>query len=287
MGNGAVNVPEPPERRGGDRWAEQNQTVRAWMIAYLAAIRPAPNQLPDTRLGDHIGLLKSRRTMRFFGKTARLERQPHGTIISAVIDCAGASPQVLKRAFRRAARRAVDQQMDKAQRQAGVLLDAEVAEDGRVGLRAVITDAAAAAKALHAVYSGLVVDLDGDEVEQISLVDNPIEFAKASGGAQVIAKIFTRKGVSKVEPVPVYTKKYLRLMQQQAVQEVLRKAATPALPPAMEAALQERQRAEDMFKTSPSPATRAAFGRAHDRVVLEQIKYGRPIAGDPRFSLGR
>jgi hypothetical protein len=169
----------------------------------------------------------------------------------------------------------------------GVILDAEVAEDGRVGLRALITDPTAAAKALHAVYSGLLLELDGDEIDGISLIDAPGDFVtKASGGAQVIAKIFTRKGVSKVEPVPVYTKKYLKLMRQQAVQEALRKAASPALPPAMEAALEARQAAEDMFKSSPSIETKAVFARAHNRVVIEQLKYRRPIVGDPRFSLG-
>jgi hypothetical protein len=226
--------------------------------------------------------------MRFYGKTARLERQPHGgTIISAVIDCAAASPKALRRAFARADRVQLDQMARKDLPAGGVILDASVDDNGRVGLRALITDPTAAAKALHAVYSGLLVELDGDEIDGISLIDAPSDFVtKASGGAQVIAKIFTRKGVSKVEPVPVYTKKYLRLMRQQAVQEVLRKA-TPALPPAMEAALRERQRAEDMFKASPSIETKAVFARAHNLVVLEQIKCGRPIVGDPRFSLGR
>jgi hypothetical protein len=58
MGDG-VNAKERPERRrGSDDRDEQNATVRAWMRAYLAALRPLPNQMADTRLGDHIAILK-------------------------------------------------------------------------------------------------------------------------------------------------------------------------------------------------------------------------------------
>jgi hypothetical protein len=153
------------------------------MAAYLSAVRLAPNQLRDSLLGSYIAIKKGA-AMRFYGRTARLERQPHGAIITATIDCAGASPTALKRAFSRAHRVQLDQMMRKDMPAGGVILDADVGDDGRVGLRAVITDPTAAAKALHTVYSGLLIELDGDEVEQISLVDSPSDFVtKASGGA--------------------------------------------------------------------------------------------------------
>jgi hypothetical protein len=162
-------------RRISEDRNHQNETIRAWMAAYLSAVRPAPNQLRDSLLGSYIAIKKGA-AMRFYGRTARLERQPHGTIITATIDCAGASPKALKRAFSRAHRVQLDQMMRKDMPAGGVILDADVADDGRVGLRAVITDPTAAAKALHAVYSGLLIELDGDEVEQISLVDSPSDF---------------------------------------------------------------------------------------------------------------
>jgi hypothetical protein len=113
----------------------------------------------------------------------------------------------LQRAFGKLGEADVDQMARKDLPRAGRLLSASVGDDGRVALRVLVSDPTAAAKAVGAVYSGLLVDLAGDEVDGISLVDTPYGFTKALGdGARMIAKIFDSGGLAVKKPVAIYTK---------------------------------------------------------------------------------
>ena len=134
----------------------------------LAAAQIMPGQRGDGRLYEAVDwFTKASATMRYYGRTTRLERQAHGTIVTATIDCPGMSPKKLRRAFAKADDVQLDQMARKDMPSAGVVLDADVHDDGRVGLRAVITDPVAAEKALASVYSGLVVEIDDDGIDQV------------------------------------------------------------------------------------------------------------------------
>jgi hypothetical protein len=164
-----------------------------------------------------------------------------------------------------------------------------------------ITDATAAAKALRGVYPAILIETEDDEIETISLVDTPAEFlVKGAGGAQVICKVFER-GASKVKPVPVYSKKWLKLKRKEAaalamkmaakgisVDEPLRKAG-PAIPASAEAALAEWSDARKALVEGPGEPNlkRARLERAQQQVGIEMVKAVRSRApmSDPRMTL--
>ena len=144
---------------------------------------------------------------RFYGRTQRLTRAGSAVIAAAVVDCSGMAVARLQRAFGKLGEADVDQMARKDLPRAGRLLSASVGDDGRVALRVLVSDPTAAAKAVGTVYSGLLVDLAGDEVDGISLVDTPYGFTKGLGdGARMIAKIFARGGLAVKKPVAIYTK---------------------------------------------------------------------------------
>jgi len=163
----------------------------------LATAPVQPDQQYDTRLheperGDNF-LTKAASTMaRYHGRIRRVERQPYRTIVTATIDCAGMSAAALKRAFAKADDVALDQMMNRTLAAAGVVLESVVGADSRVELRCAVTDRTAAEKAAHSVYSGVVLDIDDGEIDQISLVDTPVGFMKAAGADNVICKVYQR-----------------------------------------------------------------------------------------------
>jgi hypothetical protein len=114
-------------------------------------------------------------------------------------------------------------------------------------------------------------------------------------------KVFPREGGSNVQkPVPVYTKKYLKLQRKRAaalaakaaatgvsVNEPLRKAP-PAIPPSAEAALAEFSAARKaMEMPGDLGLKRARLRRAEEQIALEMVKasFRRGPMTDPRMTL--
>ena len=214
---------------------------------------------------------------RFYGRTQRLTRAGSAVIAAAVVDCSGMAVDRLQRAFGKLGEADVDQMARKDLPRAGRLLSASVGDDGRVALRVLVSDPTAAAKAVGTVYSGLLVDLAGDEVDGISLVDTPYGFTKGlgAGGARMIAKIFARGGFAVKKPVAVYTKKYLKL--QKAVARAARAAQGTTPPVSARAVITELKAASEDLASGGGDlaAKQARFDRALTAGTVEMLKGAR------------
>jgi hypothetical protein len=234
----------------------------------LTGIAVQPGQRPDSVLREGWWtnyVTKGSEMGRHFGRTTRLTRAGTSVIAEAVIDCAGPVDK-LRRAFGRLGEADLNQMGRVDLPRAGRVLSATVGDDGRVTVKALITDAAAVTKAIGAVYSGLLIELADDEVDGVSLIDTPYGFAKGSGGL-VIAKVFARRGASEVKkPVAVYSKKFLKLRKRQrraALGERFGKAAVAsAIAPSAQAAIAEIERAGEAYA---SGAGRPAGGEGGAR----------------------
>jgi hypothetical protein len=228
------------------------------------------------------------RMSRYSGRVSRLQHAQGGLLVEATLPGA-----VTVAALKRAERTAVNQNMDKSQRAAGLLLTGQEAPGGRVAVSLLVTDEAAAAKALQGVYPAVVVAVEDGEVDEISLVDSPAEFlSKGAAAAQVICKVFERGASNVRKPVPMYTKKYLKLQRKRAAAELeklargeaLRKQA-PAIPASAEAALAELKKAAEM--SGDASLRRVCVERAQQAVGVEMIKaiQSRAPMSDPRMTL--
>jgi hypothetical protein len=102
---------------------------------------------------------------RYTGKVTRPERAVGEFLVEATV----AYP-VSVAALARAARLAVNQNMDVSQPRAGILLSGEDAPGGRTTVRMLITDETASAKALRGIYPAVVIAVEDGELGEISLV---------------------------------------------------------------------------------------------------------------------
>ena len=165
---------------------------RFWARA-LEHLHPIPGQRPDTALTDVPIMKRSTQNMQFYGRTSEIRKEKRGTKIRVALDCHGASPAVLKRAFEQIDRVQLRQMQNAELRAAGIVLCAEVSADGLVDLVGVVTDPVAMTKVAERAYTGCLVSFDGDVISDISLIDSPAAFmekgSRPRDGA-VICKIF-------------------------------------------------------------------------------------------------
>jgi hypothetical protein len=166
-------------------------------------------------------------------------------------------------------------------RQAGIVLGASVNSDSYVDLDAMVIDETAAQKVAQRTYTGIVVSFDGDEISDVSLVDAPMQFLEKRGG-KVIVKLYNGGGTVKEKDWKRAQKMAKRngctAAENYAALQRVQKAYAPALPPAVEKALQERQRAEDAYRQQPNAFTKAAFVRADTATRIAVIGAQRPAA---------
>jgi hypothetical protein len=274
------------------------RTVRSELAALKDLVRlhgaiPRPGQAYDSFIEEiERKFTKSGRGMaRYAGRVTRLTRAAGGLLVEATV-----SNSVTVEAVDRASRQAVNQNMDKSQRAAGILLSGAEAAGSRTTVSMLITDETAALKATRGIYPCVVIAVEDGEVDEISLVDTPSEFlSKASGGAQVICKVFERGARGMREPVRIYTRKYLRQQRElvaaelakRARGEVLRKAP-PSIPASAELALAEWSDARKAMVEGPGDMNlrRSRMLRAETALGTEMIKaaQNRGPSRDPRLS---
>jgi hypothetical protein len=219
---------------------------------------------------------KRARMTRHFGRTRRLVRAGASLIAEARVDCSGASVDRVKRAFEWLGEMPVDQMGRRDLPAGGRLLSAFVDDAGQVTARVLITDPVSVRKALGAVYSGVLVELAGDEVDQVSLVDSPAGFTKRALGGAMICKVFARKGGAEVKkPVAVYTKKFLKL--QKAVARAARATQGTAPPSTAREVITELKAAsEDLAGGGGDLAAKQArYDRAMTAGTVELLKRAR------------
>jgi hypothetical protein len=254
---------------------------RKWFVHRLEAAQIGPGQLPDGLLvEDTTRFTKGSAGMKFFGRTSRVERASDGLVVEATVKFAGIAPDRLRRAFRKIGDIAVDQMTRVDLPAAGRVLSAVVREDAGVAIRALITDAAAAAKALETIYSGLLVELAGDGIDQISLIDTPLGFAKAAGdGTRLICKIFDGREIE-VTPLQRALKKCEDQMQGKTVRLTPDERAALLSQPAV------AQRMAELSRIELSTGDAQKQARATENALfLIKMAQRSPIQNDPRFSL--
>jgi hypothetical protein len=164
-------------------------------------------------------------------------------------------------------------------REAGHILSID--SDGTIiRVRMLITDQTAAAKVRNEVYSGVIAEFDEtDRLYRVGLVDSD-QLAKGSG-ANISATIYEdRKVKDKDWKRAQKMSKSNGLPPAQNYQALKRvtKAYAPALPPAVEKALQARQLAEDAFDARPNDFTKTQFQLADAATRIAIIGASRPIA---------
>jgi hypothetical protein len=158
----------------------------------LAAARVRPGQLPDSLLQEtDIKFIKGSE-MKMFGRVRTVEPAGAGVIISAAIDVGRDAVAKLREAFGRV----IDAPLSEMHQRgvSGRVLRADVGEDGRVVVKALVTARVAGEKIRERVYHGLSLDCDiaDGEITEISLVDRPFEQA-AGGSDRLICKVFDRR----------------------------------------------------------------------------------------------
>jgi hypothetical protein len=269
---------EAVAERARDPRVAMHDRQRAFLSLELARTEVPAGTRCGERIGRYIGLTTITKVSvahmgRFYGRTSRIERQAHGMIINATVDCFGMSAKKLRKAFEKASRLQLDQMARKDLPSAGIVLDTDVGEDGRVGIRAVLTDPVAAAKAIAAVYTGLVIDVDDDGIDGISLVDAPADFVKTSGAGQVIAKVFTREGANSVKKAKKMKKALQKAMgaPSNAVEQAVAIMSRPIIPDV-----------SDMGKRSQAFADFQALYHATRQPIAPSFAFGAQPTGGRR-----
>jgi hypothetical protein len=279
------------QRRQNDARAELASTMRYWFSGELARLWPGKNQLSDTVLGNRIGLPhtgellhKASRAMRFYGRTSEVERKPRGTRVRVALNCRDATPAKLRRAFAKVDKLQLRQMRNADLKTAGLVLDADVNDDGIVDLACIVYDPTAALKVAERAYTGVLVTMDGDEIADVSLVDSPVGFLEKADwpDGAVIAKIYNGGGKLKDKDIKLAQRmSKANGLPPAANYDALKKVRpvyAPALPRAVEAALASRQAAEDAFNARPNEFTKAAFVRADTATRIAVIAAQRPAA---------
>jgi hypothetical protein len=277
-------------QRVRDVRADLAAAMREWFAhVELPRLRPGKDQLSDTVLGERIGLPhtaelwhKASRVMRFYGRTSEIENERWGAKIRCSMNCRELSAAKLRKAFERVRDTQLRQMRNPDLKAAGFVLSAAVRGDGFVDLTAVVTDATAAMKARERAYTGVLLTMDGDEISDVSLVDSPAGFLEkgARPDGQVIAKIYDggsdlndwKRAKKMARERGGSREEYFRALQR------VEKAYAPALPPMVESALRERQRAEDAYHERPNEFTKAAFVRADTATRIAVMAAARPTA---------
>ena len=253
------------QRRYGGVAALGRERARFWATS-LRALEPLPDQQHDTAINtDGVTITKrSNQPMRFYGRTSEIERQRWGTRIRCALNCRQASPAALTKAFGKLARQQLRQMQNPDLKAAGAVIGADVNADGTVDLVCMVTDPVAQTKVAQRAYTGVVASLDGNDVADISLVDNPAGFIEKAA-SRVLCKIYD--GSAKLKRKKL--KMARRVAQQAGVPladalaavESVRKQSV-VLPPSAQRVADEAQRIDAL----------AASGRA-DQLVVKALAH--------------
>jgi len=253
------------------------------MSRHIASTDPRPEQRADTMLGNlyadrNLISKRSSENMRFYGRASQIERQKWGTKCRFALDCRGASPGQLKKAFEQVANVQLRQMQNAELRSAGIVLDAEVSEDGTVDLIGVVTDPVAMTKISERTYTGCLVSFDGDVIADVSLIDSPAAFMEKR--STVICKIYDRGGDVK-DPDWKLAQKMAKTNGIPAIENyaALKKVTPvtgPALSPSAWAAVGNYDAAVAAVPGAVDQmAAKAAVGRAVTQCHIEMVKAAR------------
>jgi hypothetical protein len=178
-------------RLHGGRGALEEKKYEFWASA-LEHLHPVPGQAPDTALTDVLIMKRSTTVTHFYGRTSEIEKQQWGTKIRVALNCREASASWLRKAFSKVHKAQLRQMRNADLKAAGIVLDAQISDDGIVDLVGVVTDPIAAQKVSERAYTGVLISTDGDVISDVSLIDSPAAFL--TKGSQptgdVICKIY-------------------------------------------------------------------------------------------------
>jgi hypothetical protein len=180
-------------RLHGGRGALEERKYEFWASA-LEHLHPVPGQPKDTALTDVPIMKRSNQVTHFYGRTSEIIKERWGTQIRVALNCREASASWLRKAFSRVHKVQLRQMRNADLKAAGIVLDAQVSDDGIVDLVGVVTDPVAAEKVSQRAYTGVLisVDPDGDVISDVSLIDSPAAFLAKAGrpAGEVICKIY-------------------------------------------------------------------------------------------------
>jgi hypothetical protein len=280
------------QRRYGGYDALASARERFWALG-LDALQPLPGQPSDSAIncGGTIITKRSNPSMHFYGRCTEIIKERWGTRIRVALNCREASPAALRKAFARVDKVTLRQMRNVDLRPGGCILSATVGDDSVVELSAVVVDPDAARKVAERVYVGCMASVDDTgEITDVSLVDSPIAFEKASGGPALVAKLYD--GSVRVKDKDKRRAKRMARINGYSVaenyaylQKVQRASAAPLWPSA-EAALREVDRTELALKSancSDRAAAAAQNARARNQIGVELIK---AIRSNPHNRLG-
>jgi hypothetical protein len=200
----------------------------------------------------------------------------------------------LNKAFGKLHKQQLRQMQNPNIKAAGAVIGADVNADGTVDLVCMVTDPVAQTKVAERAYTGCLVSLDGDEIADISLVDNPAGFLEKASDPQVLCKIYD--GSAKLK------QKHLKMAQRVAkaagvpladalaVVRGLRKTVAPVLPPSAAAVLAKHERVRRIAATGADGLlVKALQGRVTQAFGVELVKAARANPanrlGGPRHQL--
>ena len=252
----------------------------------IEALIPVPGQSHDTALTDLVITKGSSENMRFYGRTSEIVRERWGTKIHCAVNCRAVSPVKLRQAFTKMHKLQLRQMHNADLKAAGIVLDAEVSDDGIVDLRCVVTDPIAMTKVSQRTYTGCLVSFDGDDIADVSLVDSPAGFLEKSSA--VICKIYD--GGRTVDKDWKLAKKMskgngLSRAQNYAALKKVQKAYAPALPASARAVLAEQERINTLAQTGKADqlVLKAVQDRNNAAYGIELVK---AIRSNPHARLG-
>jgi hypothetical protein len=140
-----------------------------------------PGQLPDGLLVEDTTRFTKRGTMTtLFAPLSKIERHGGMLLVEATGRVAGAVTAALCGALRKIADRALGQMHNPDAAPAGRITGVSVDPGGAITIKAQITDRPAQQKTSARVYPGISIRFDGDEVDEVSIVDR--DFSKLSKG---------------------------------------------------------------------------------------------------------
>jgi hypothetical protein len=178
-------------RLHGGRAALEERKYEFWVSA-LEHLHPVPGQATDTALTDVIIMKRSNTVTHFYGRTSEIIKERWGTKIRVALNCREASASWLRKAFAKVHKIQLRQMRNADLKAAGIVLDAQVSDDGIVDLVGVVTDPIAAEKVSQRAYTGVLISTDGDTISDVSLIDSPAAFLTKGSRptGEVICKIY-------------------------------------------------------------------------------------------------